>query len=94
MDLHVEGPNGDHCSYNNKMTTNMQLDVDNTSGYGPENISVRLNQHPGIYSVYINHYGGRAGNVTLYIYLDNRLAATKKSFLSSGRWHAYDLEIN
>ena len=94
MDLHVEGPNGDHCSYNNKMTTNMQLDVDNTSGYGPENVSVKLNQHPGIYRVYVNHYGGHSSNVTLYIYLDNRLVATEKSFLSSGRWHAYDLEIN
>ncbi len=94
MDLHVEGPNGDHCSYNNKTTTNMQLDVDNTTGYGPENISVKLNQHPGTYRVYVNHYGGRSGNVTLYVYLDNRLVATEKSFLSSGRWHAYDLNID
>lgn len=72
----------------------MQLDVDNTSGYGPENISVRLNQHPGTYKVYINHYGGHSGNVTLYIYLDNRLIATEKRNLSGRRkWHAYTLEI-
>ena len=95
MDLHVYGPNGDHCSYGNKTTTNMRLDVDNTSGYGPENISVKLNQHTGTYKVYVKHYGGRSGNVTLYVYLDNRLVATERSHLSGKtRWHAYDLEIN
>jgi hypothetical protein len=94
MDLHVKGANGDHCSYTNRVTTNMQLDVDNTSGYGPENISVKLNRYPGKYKVYINHFGGQAANVTLYVYLDNQLVATEKSFLSSGRWHAYDLEID
>ncbi|HHJ13376.1 MAG TPA: hypothetical protein ENJ79_03240, partial [Gammaproteobacteria bacterium] len=49
MDLHVEGPGGDHCSYSNKTTANMQLDVDNTKQYGPENISINLNGHPGRY---------------------------------------------
>ncbi len=95
MDLHVYGPDGDHCSYGNKTTSNMRLDVDNTSGYGPENVSVKLNQHPGTYRVDIKHYGGNSGNVTLYVYLDNRLVATERSHLSgSTRWHAYDLEIN
>ncbi|MDA3835961.1 MAG: hypothetical protein PF495_21540 [Spirochaetales bacterium] len=95
MDLHVDGSNGDHCSYQNRSTTNMRLDVDNTSGYGPENISVKLNQHPGTYMASIKHYGGRAGNVTLYVYLDNRLVATEQSYLSNNRqWHAYNLEIH
>lgn len=94
MDLHVYGPNGDHCYYSKQGTSNMNLDVDNTKKYGPENISVKLNNTPGVYKAYIKHYNGNSGNVTLYIYLDNRLIETKKSFLSGKRkWHAYDLII-
>jgi uncharacterized protein YfaP (DUF2135 family) len=95
MDLYVIGPSNEKCSYKNKSTKNMQLDVDNKKKYGPENISVNLNQKKGTYKVYVNHYGGNAGNVTLYVYLDNRLVATKEKYLSGNKkWHAYDLEID
>ncbi len=95
MDLHVYGPGGDHCSYSNKSTANMRLDVDNTKRYGPENVSVKLQQHHGTYEAVIKHYGGNGGNVTLYVYLDNRLVATRRTYLSGRRkWRAYDLNIN
>ena len=95
MDLHVYGPSGDHCYFSNRGTSNMNLDVDNTKRYGPENISVKLQQQPGKYKVYIKHYGGNSSSVTLYIYLDNRLVRTKRAHLSGKRrWHAYDLDIN
>ncbi len=95
MDLHVTGPSNEHCFYQNNTTANMQLDVDNTQKYGPENISVKLNQRPGLYKASIKHYGGNAGNVTLYVYLDDRLVATKKKYLSGNTiWQAYELNIN
>lgn len=94
MDLHVKGPNGEHCSYNNKKTMNMRLDVDNTKAYGPENISVELNGR-GRYKAFIKHYGGNSGRVTLYTYLDNRLVKTSSKYLSGNKqWTAYTLDID
>lgn len=94
MDLHVKGPNGEYCSYSKKSTKNMRLDVDNTRGYGPENISVKLNGR-GTYKAYVKHFGGKSARVTLYTYLDNRLVKTNTRYLSGNKkWTAYTLEID
>ncbi|MEW6321912.1 MAG: fibronectin type III domain-containing protein [Acidobacteriota bacterium] len=59
MDLHVREPNGTHVYFANKIGTSATLDVDDTNGYGPENIYVREGQAlAGVYRFYIVHYSG------------------------------------
>lgn len=67
LDLHVISPDGEHTFYGNRVAPNGgALDVDVTTGYGPEIYSSAAPQ-PGVYLVYVNYYGdggdgGDAGN--------------------------------
>ncbi|MDW5415720.1 DUF2135 domain-containing protein [Iodobacter sp. CM08] len=58
LDLHVISPDGEHTYYGHRVSKNGgALDVDVTSGYGPE---IYANPSPpkGRYLVYVNYYGG------------------------------------
>lgn len=58
LDLHVVSPDGQHVFYGNRVTGNGgALDVDVTTGYGPE---IYANPSPpeGVYTVWVNYYGG------------------------------------
>jgi uncharacterized protein YfaP (DUF2135 family) len=58
LDLHVISPDGEHTYYGNRVSKNGgSLDVDVTSGYGPE-IYANPNPPKGRYLVYVNYYGG------------------------------------
>ncbi|MGE3274850.1 MAG: hypothetical protein AB7O67_07045 [Vicinamibacterales bacterium] len=58
MDLHCIEPDRNHVYYAHKQGTSSVLDVDDTNGYGPENIFVRQGQAmAGVYRFYIVHYG-------------------------------------
>ncbi|NML43227.1 DUF2135 domain-containing protein [Ramlibacter sp. G-1-2-2] len=58
MDLHVISPNGQHCFYGNRVIAGGgALDVDVTSGYGPE-IFATARPERGTWLVYVNYYGG------------------------------------
>lgn len=58
LDLHVVTPDGQHCYYGNRVLKNGgALDVDVTSGYGPEIFSTPT-PLPGTYLVYLNYFGG------------------------------------
>jgi uncharacterized protein YfaP (DUF2135 family) len=58
LDLHVLMPDGQHCFYGNRVLDNgAALDVDVTSGYGPEIFESPVAE-PGRYYVYVNYYGG------------------------------------
>ncbi len=60
MDLHVVEPDGEECYYGNRKTKlGGSLDVDVTTGYGPE-IYVMDFANPGTYEIYIHYYGGAA----------------------------------
>lgn len=60
LDLHVVTPEGEHCYYGNRtLPSGMGLDVDVTTGYGPEIISSPSPRN-GTYLVYINYYGSGA----------------------------------
>jgi len=67
LDLHVVAPDGEHVYYGNRAGANGgALDVDVTTGYGPE---IYANPTPprGIYHVFVNYFGGgdeSAGGVT------------------------------
>ncbi|MCX7820735.1 MAG: DUF2135 domain-containing protein [Brevinematales bacterium] len=60
MDLHVVEPSGEECYYGYRKTKlGGSLDVDVTTGYGPE-IYVMDYPNPGLYEIYIHYYGGVA----------------------------------
>jgi uncharacterized protein YfaP (DUF2135 family) len=58
LDLHVVAPDGEHVFYGNRtQPSGMALDIDVTTGYGPEIISSPAPKN-GTYLVYVNYYGG------------------------------------
>lgn len=58
LDLHVVTPDGEHAFYGNRVVPNGgALDVDVTTGFGPEIFSSPT-PLPGAYLVYVNYYGG------------------------------------
>jgi uncharacterized protein YfaP (DUF2135 family) len=57
LDLHVVGPDGAHAWYGNRVMPNGgALDVDVTTGYGPEIFSSAA-PLSGNYHIYVNYYG-------------------------------------
>lgn len=62
LDLHVVSPDGVHTFYGDRVAPNGgALDVDVTTGYGPEIYSTPAPLH-GTYLVYVNYYGqGESG---------------------------------
>lgn len=57
LDLHVISPDGKHCWYGERVMDNGgALDVDVTTGYGPEIYSTPA-PVKGTYLVYVNYYG-------------------------------------
>ncbi|MBF0463106.1 MAG: DUF2135 domain-containing protein [Magnetococcales bacterium] len=60
LDLHVVTPKGEHCFYGNRtIPSGGALDVDVTTGYGPE-IFAHPAPPPGTYLIYLNYFGGEA----------------------------------
>jgi len=58
LDLHLVTPDGAHIWYGNRSATNgAALDVDVTTGYGPEIFAMPA-PIKGQYLVYVNYYGG------------------------------------
>jgi uncharacterized protein YfaP (DUF2135 family) len=61
LDLHVVSPDGQHVFYGNRASANGgALDVDVTTGYGPE-IYASPSPANGVYHVYVNYYGSGPG---------------------------------
>lgn len=57
LDLHILTPDGGHVFYGDRVLSNgAALDVDVTTGYGPEIVSMSA-PLPGTYLVYVNYYG-------------------------------------
>jgi hypothetical protein len=71
IDLHMNS-NGYNCYYQNKNAGDMRLDVDNTQGFGPENIYVEFPK--GEYNISLVNYTKRGGTIaTVYIFVDEEL---------------------
>jgi hypothetical protein len=57
VDLWVTDPDGEKCYYANQTTaTGLDLDVDDVTGYGPENITGESDLPPGDYLVQVHYY--------------------------------------
>jgi hypothetical protein len=61
LDLHMWLPGNEDVNYNNKLSHDklVQLDVDNTTGLGPETISLKEIKE-GIYKAYVHNYSQEA----------------------------------
>lgn len=80
MDLWVTDPDGEKCSYENRLTRRGgAMSRDCTGGYGPEEFMIKKAQ-PGTYRVEVNYFGASqqilSGEVTLYITLTTRFGTT------------------
>lgn len=85
LDLHVVTPEGEHCYYGNRVLTNgSALDIDVTTGYGPEIFSSPA-PSSGTYLVYLNYFGGSAekdittANITILTH-EGTASEKKQSF--------------
>lgn len=95
LDLRMTDPQGQTCSYSNRKGGAMILDVDNTTGYGPENISV-IDGASGSYGVSVNNYSRGAGRTaTVYIFKNEQLIETKTHTFSRAReiWQVTDIQL-
>ncbi|MEZ8216081.1 MULTISPECIES: YfaP family protein [Vibrio] len=66
VDLHTFEPNGMQVYYQNRVGNVGELDVDNTSGYGPEHYFAtcdRDNLELGVYSIGVNNYARAEGRI-------------------------------
>jgi hypothetical protein len=72
IDLHVIEPDGTHVFWDSPMGVTARLDRDDTTGFGPETISVGQGAAaPGVYQVFVVHYRGEAPTTsTIAITLD------------------------
>jgi uncharacterized protein YfaP (DUF2135 family) len=67
LDLHVLAPDGGHAWYGNRVMQNGgAIDVDVTTGFGPEIFS-SSSPPRGLYHVYVNYYGSGGDNRALTI---------------------------
>lgn len=68
QDLYVIDPSGEEISFlNTTSESGGELDRDDTSGYGPENIYWRENAPDGTYQVKVNDYSGFSSPTTFYV---------------------------
>lgn len=65
VDFWITDPNGEKCYYANRTTASgLALDVDDTDGYGPENITTST-IIPGDYVVQIHYYSDHNSDVAI-----------------------------
>jgi uncharacterized protein YfaP (DUF2135 family) len=82
LDLHVLAPDGGHAWYGNRVMKNGgAIDVDVTTGYGPEIFSSAAPPR-GLYHVYVNYYGsggdGRALTIAQVAVITNENTPREK----------------
>lgn len=64
VDLWVTDPTGEKCYFANRNTASgLELDVDDVTGYGPENITGEMDLPPGQYLVQVHYYSDHGTNL-------------------------------
>jgi len=82
LDLYLKNPKGNSCGYKNQNIDNMSLDVDDTNGYGPENISM-VEGVNGEYFISVQNFKkGEGTEAIIYIYVNEELKEIKKHHFS------------
>lgn len=101
LDAHLYGPNA-HVYFNNQRASNMELDRDDTSSYGPETHTIKEPAPNDVYKYYVHNYSDsdipasfRLSNseAQVKVYIDNEL---KKTFIITPNqegiiWHVFDI---
>ncbi|MDR0701240.1 MAG: DUF2135 domain-containing protein [Azoarcus sp.] len=64
LDLHVVTPRGQHAWYGQRAIDGGAIDIDVTTGYGPE-IFASAAPEKGLYQIYVNYFGGHGGELTI-----------------------------
>lgn len=78
IDLHMTDPDDNECYYERRSVSNMNLDVDNQHGFGPENIYVKK-VNKGSYNITVKNYkNGTGTEATIYIYINEQFKEMKK----------------
>jgi uncharacterized protein YfaP (DUF2135 family) len=108
LDLHFEKTGGYHISYRNTRTASdgaAVLDRDDTSGYGPETITVAKADQRSEYSLYVIDYSNRNSSsssalsrsgAAIRIYSQNRLlnSFSVPANASGTKWNVFKITNN
>lgn len=93
VDLWVTDPYGEKCFYAHRTTASgLDLDVDDVTGYGPENITGESSLPPGEYFVQVHYYSDHGTNldshctvlITLHEGSEDRSVTSYEETLSDG----------
>lgn len=85
VDLHVYEPDGSHVFYGYPQGTSGYLDIDDTSGYGPEHYYAKCeNLQTGTYRIGVNYYDGdRPETAVIQVRAHNQHREYKKLLASA-----------
>ena len=94
IDLHFSWSGGSTCYYSNKSpiwggssATSPKLDVDDTNGFGPENITIDALPGPGTYRIYVHYFSdhGNGGTTVSASILENGVPlASASQYMTDG----------
>jgi len=103
VDLHFEWSGGQKCYWGNptpnwgSAQTSPRLDVDDTDGYGPENITIDSLPGPGQYRIYIHYFddwGNGGTNVTATIFENGVSIMSGSRYMTDGdTWTLYEFSL-
>ncbi|WIY24208.1 YfaP family protein [Parasedimentitalea psychrophila] len=94
LDLYVENSTEGTVSYNDKRSGNLVLDVDDTDGHGPENVSAVSLAAASSTKIRVQNYGHGVGtSATVYVYVNEQLFRTYSHTFSRSKefWHVVEL---
>jgi hypothetical protein len=99
VDLHLVGPDGTDCYFDNKQTPwGGILDIDDVNGRGPEHITIPVLKQMGTYRLYAHYYDPK-GNGSSRVWVDLETPAGKKYFgphtltAKGDTWHICDISF-
>ncbi|MDR1602442.1 MAG: hypothetical protein LBS42_08450 [Tannerella sp.] len=80
VDLHLVGPNGVECYFQNKTPPwGGMLDIDDTNGFGPEHITIPVLRQTGVYKLYVHYYDPK-GRGASQVWVGVETPTDKKNF--------------
>ncbi len=103
VDVHFTWSGGSTCYWSNPSptwndaATSPRLDVDDTDGYGPENITIDALPGPGSYSIFVHYYSANDNGpttVTASVFKDGLSIFSESKTLSDGEnWTLLNFDL-